>query len=432
MRPDFYVKGHEYASSGDPDFARERSTVESYGGRVIFGSGEVIYSSTRIIEHLGRLPQVECQRLATFCARHQLTNASLALLLQSLRDLRVLVIGDTIIDRYVFCDAQSLASESPMISLTELEDRSYLGGAAVVARHIAAMGASASLITCAGSDELSDYLARSLDAARIDHHLLRVRPGLVQKTRFIVDDAKLFKVGQGHPHPLDSQAERFAADAIIQKVPSVDAVIWCDFGYGAITDGLWSRVAGEVRRNAGTVSADVSGERSHLLSFANTDLLCPTERELRAAINDFDSGLSAVAWKCLQRTQAHQMLVTLDKRGLVAFDRQSHDPSSPQWRQRLRSEHLPALAEQGVDKLGCGDALLAAATLGLAAGASLAQAAYLGSAAAAIELTRMGNIPVSARDLTEWLDSRSELRPAAQPGVQRRRPPARFETASAG
>lgn len=432
LRPEFYVKGHEYASSTNPDFARERQTVEGYGGRVIFSSGEVIFSSTSIIDRLGQSRQMENQRLAAYCSRHQLTNPTLARILGAIKDIRVLVIGDAILDRYVFCDAQNLASESPMMSLTQLDERSFLGGAAVVAQHVAAMGASACLVTSVGSDEPSEQLASSLHAAGVEHHMLNARPELVQKTRFVVDETKLLKLDHGHPHPLDSRNERAAADIIAQQVRTAHAVIWCDFGYGTITDGLWLRVSAEVRRHAAVVAADVSGHRSQLLRFAHVDLLCPTERELRTAMHDFDNGLSAVAWKCLHRTQAQHLLVTLDKRGLVAFDRQSHDPTSAQWRERLRSEHLPALGDRTVDKLGCGDALLAATTLSLAAGATLNQAAYLGSAAAAIELGRIGNVPVDAATLVEWLGSRDELSAAAKPVRRHRVPPSPVIAATAG
>jgi sugar/nucleoside kinase (ribokinase family) len=100
----------------------------------------------------------------------------------------------------------------------------------------------------------------------------------------------------------------------------------------------------------------------------------------------------------------------LDKRGLVVFDRRSQDPASPEWSARLRSEHLPSFGGAAVDRLGCGDALLAAATLTLAAGGTPMQAAYVGNAAAAIELSLLGNVPVNATGLTQWFRRRPELR----------------------
>jgi bifunctional ADP-heptose synthase (sugar kinase/adenylyltransferase) len=138
-------------------------------------------------------------------------------------------------------------------------------------------------------------------------------------------------------------------------------------------------------------------------------LLCPTERELRLALHDFDRGLSNVAWNAMDATRARHMLVTLGKKGLVVFDRESQDRDAPQWRSRLRSEYLPSLVEHVVDPLGGGDAVLATATLVLASGGSLMQAAYLGTAAAAIEMTQLGNVPVDLGLLRRWLAGRVEL-----------------------
>jgi sugar/nucleoside kinase (ribokinase family) len=106
---------------------------------------------------------------------------------------------------------------------------------------------------------------------------------------------------------------------------------------------------------------------------------------------DYSGGLGAVVWHLLNRTGARQAMVTLGKQGLVTFDRNEEEPDD-----RLRSEYLPALSNLAVDPLGCGDAMLAAATLTLASGGSLQAAALLGSIAAAIEVEQIGNIPVSA------------------------------------
>jgi rfaE bifunctional protein nucleotidyltransferase chain/domain len=156
------------------------------------------------------------------------------------------------------------------------------------------------------------------------------------------------------------------------------------------------------------------GGRAHLLGFRNVDLLCPTEREARAMLNDYDSGLATVAWEVLRETQARHIFITLEKRGLLVFERRSQDRDSPVWSSRLKSELLPAFADYAVDHLGCGDALLAASTLTLAAGASLTQSAYLGNAAAAIEAGLLGNHPEDEKQLRDWLRARRELSPPAE------------------
>jgi len=413
VKPDVYVKGQEYENSTQPGFLQEKAVVESYGGRIIYSSGETVFSSTRLIESAGGRPigaEFESHRLNLFCRRHEIDAASIESALKHFRDLHVLVVGDIIMDRYVICDAIDVASESPMLSLIQRDERSYVGGAAIVARHVAAMGAKTFLLSAGASDALTQTARDVFASEGIDAHLIDARQSLVEKTRYLVDDTKVLKVERATRSPLDSLAERRAAMILEQQSKVCDAVIFCDFGYGMITGGLLNRVLPTLRQNVRTLAADVSGGRGHLLHFRNVDLLCPTERELRTILHDFDSGLSTVAWNLLERTQARHLLVTLDKRGMVVFERRSQDRNSPEWSARLRSEQLPSFADRVVDRLGCGDALLAASTLALASGENLMHAAYLGNAAAAMEIALLGNHPADPSRWHNWLQSRRELR----------------------
>src|SRR5205085_4160741 len=97
-------------------------------------------------------------------------------------------------------------------------------------------------------------------------------------------------------------------------------VIFADFGYGLITEGLLDRILPALRSRVPVLTADVSGKRSNLLRFKGVDLLCPTEREMRDTLQDFSSGLGAVVSKLLTATEAKQALITLGKQGLVPLD----------------------------------------------------------------------------------------------------------------
>jgi bifunctional ADP-heptose synthase (sugar kinase/adenylyltransferase) len=185
---------------------------------------------------------------------------------------------------------------------------------------------------------------------------------------------------------------------ILARAQGATAVVFADFGYGLITGALLDRIMPRLRQTVPIITADVSGRQSSLLRFKSIDLLCPTEREVRETLHDFSTGLGAVVWDLLHATEARQAIITLGKRGLVTFAR-PEGPAADGG--RLLSEYLPALGHRVIDPLGCGDALLAAASLSLAAGGSLAAAAYLGSIAAAIELGQLGNQPLRADDLND-------------------------------
>ncbi|MEO0715410.1 MAG: PfkB family carbohydrate kinase, partial [Planctomycetota bacterium] len=155
-------------------------------------------------------------------------------------------------------------------------------------------------------------------------------------------------------------------------------------------------------------AGDVSGRRGSLLALQHADLLTPSESEMRDALQLPDEGLPLAAWKLLEQTRANAAIVTMGPEGLIAFDRLDDDQvteaSAGSYQTRLRSEHVPALTPHAVDPLGCGDAMLAAATLALASGGSLQAAALLGASAAAREGARLGNLPCSAFDLRRTIN----------------------------
>ncbi len=417
VKPDVYVKGEEYHKSKDPRFMAEQLLVEENGGKVIFSSGDVVFSSTELIRRIGRDVDMEAQRLQYLSARHRITRDAVEEIIDRFSNRRIVVLGDVVVDRYVFCDTIDIARESPMMSLRQLEEHTYLGGSAIVARHLANLGARVELITSMGRDELSRDALAQLKSDDIETHSLLNRGSLAIKKRFLVEESKLFKVDQAEYRPLDMRALKRSKKILLDKASEADAIIFCDFGYGVVTEGLLSMVLPELRREVEVITADVSGARGNLLNFKDVDLFCPTEREIRATLHNFDEGLSAVAWQLMDATRAKHLIATLGRRGLVAFDRQSQDPASPDWAGRLRSEYLQALNGRAVDVLGCGDALLAGCTLALACGASFIQAAYIGNVMAAIEAGDIGNIPIDLARLRRCLETRPELieSPTAQP-----------------
>jgi rfaE bifunctional protein kinase chain/domain/rfaE bifunctional protein nucleotidyltransferase chain/domain len=411
LRPDVYVKGKEYEHNRDPRFLAERETVTRHGGRVICSSGDVIFSSTALIGQMDAgdfLHQEKLRRLRERCHLH---TASMHALIHRFRGQRVLVIGDYILDRYHFCEATGIAGESPMMSLRSLETKDYDGGAAVIALHLAGLGANPTLLTT-----LADHAAgperQRLAAAGVDVLAHPRGRANVCKHRYLVDQTKMMKVDEGQAASLDSRSEKTLADWILDAADGAAAVIFADFGYGTLTGGLIDRVLADLRCRVPVIAADVSGRQSNLLRFKDADLLCPTEREVRETLHDFTNSLPATVWNLLHATQARGAIVTLGKQGLITFDKNSASAAGTNPDDiRLRSEYIPALSRFAIDPLGCGDALLATATLTLAAGGSLTSAAFLGSLAAAAHAQLLGNAPLSTDRLLDRLQSLEPLSP---------------------
>ncbi|MBL8764846.1 MAG: adenylyltransferase/cytidyltransferase family protein [Phycisphaerae bacterium] len=401
VRPDVYVKGKEYEVNADPRFRAERTAVERGGGRVVFTSGDVVFSSTALIAALERSADPFHARLTALLRLPELDGARLSGLISSFRGRRMLVVGETILDTYVLCDRPEIAGESPIMTLRPLERRGYDGGAAVIARHLAAMGARPVLVTALPDSPASEAVRRRLASEGIEVRAIEVDTPIAEKQRYLVGAQKVMKLNQLEPIVLDAARRERLCGAAAEAARGCDGAIIADFGNGLLSGLTLEKMCTAVRPRVGVMTGDVSGRRAGLLRMAGMDLLCPSEQELRDALANYEEGLSTVAWRLLERTRSRASIVTLGADGLILFDPLPGDAGAgaDAFRSRLRGEHVPALAAHAVDPLGCGDALLAAATLAMVAGAGPLAAAFLGSVAAAVEAQRLGNIAVSATDL---------------------------------
>ena len=240
LKPDVYIKGREYEHNVHPGFLKEKATVEAYGGRVIFSSGDVVYSSSHIIENYAQRLDLETEKLQLFCKRYDITRDSLTAFMDQIVDRPYVVIGDTILDRYQYCDATDLANDGPMMSLVPLEKRDYLGGAAMIARHLAGLGAEVTLIASLGQDDASDAAIDSLEASGIHVLAMRNRKKLATKTRFVVDAQKLFLVDESPSTPTDSTNEKWLSEEITRLTAETGTTLLVyDAGLGVFTDALW-------------------------------------------------------------------------------------------------------------------------------------------------------------------------------------------------
>ncbi|MEM1424436.1 MAG: adenylyltransferase/cytidyltransferase family protein, partial [Planctomycetota bacterium] len=218
-RPDVYIKGREYESNDDPRFLAERAIIESHGGRVVFSSGDVVFSSTALVEALGagRAGQAEHERdpltarLQPLGSTHDLSYPTLAKRVASFAGMRVAVFGEAVLDTYVHCDRPEVGTESPVLSLRPVSERTFDGGAAVVASHLAALGARPTLVTALPETLQGEAFRDRMARAGVEVEAVGTSTPMLEKRRFLVGRDKVMKLDRpGTPARRPGSAARGA------------------------------------------------------------------------------------------------------------------------------------------------------------------------------------------------------------------------------
>ncbi len=168
IRPDVVVKGREHATRNNP----EKAVLDSYGGQMLFSSGDMRFSSLDLLER-------DYQRAAAsvillpedYPERHDFELSALIELTDRFAKLRVVVIGDLIVDDYVECDPLGMSQEDPTIVVTPISTHRFVGGAGIVSAHAAGLGADVKFFTVAGVDEVAGYAEAKLGEFGVENHL---------------------------------------------------------------------------------------------------------------------------------------------------------------------------------------------------------------------------------------------------------------------
>jgi rfaE bifunctional protein kinase chain/domain len=396
LEPDFFAKGYEYQANGNPKTAEEADTLKAYGGEIIFTPGDVVYSSSRLIESAP--PEIKYDKLLLLMEREQVSFDGLRGTLAAMATKRVHVVGDTIIDTLTHCAMIGGQTKTPTISVLYEGRTDYVGGAGVVAEHLRAAGAEVVFSTVLGDDDLKDFALERLKSVGID-----VRPVIdptrptVNKNAVVVGNYRLLKI--------DTLDNRSIADNILAELTKTiredtkaDAVVFSDFRHGIFNRRTIPRLIEAIPPKAFKVGdSQVASRWGNITEFKDFDLITPNEREARFALADQDSGVRFLASQLYDAATCKTLILKLGDRGVLTCKSQDHEALDSFF-------SIDSFVQNVVDAVGAGDALLAYATLAMLVSGSAAEATILGSMAAACECERDGNIPITPKDVADRLD----------------------------
>ena len=397
LQPDFYAKGYEYVNAGlRPKTQEEMEVLQSYGGEILFTPGDIVYSSSAIIE--AGPPDLAVEKLLVLMEAEGITFAGLRDALAKFRGVTVHVVGDTIVDSLTHTTMIGGMTKTPTPSVRFDNRTDFVGGAGIVAKHLKSAGAEVTLSTVLGDDSLAEFALKDLEAAGVNIMPIidRARP-TTNKNAYVCGDYRLLKVDTLDNRSItDKQADMIAGQ--IANVHA-EAVVFSDFRHGIFNRRTIPGLTSVIPQGAFRVAdSQVASRWGNILEFKGFDLLTPNEREARFALADQDTGVRPLAAKLHEEADCKTVILKLGDRGVLTCRRgKENDPRS--------FFVVDSFADKVIDAVGAGDALLAYATLSLLADESEVAASVLGSMAAALECECDGNVPVTADDLRAKLDA---------------------------
>jgi rfaE bifunctional protein kinase chain/domain len=398
IKPDYFAKGYEYTKDGlHPRTAEEKEAVEAYGGELLFTPGDIVYSSSGIIET--GPPAIATEKLIALLEAEGLDFDSLRGELAKFAGIRVHVVGDTIVDSYTHTTLIGGLTKTPTMSVRFENRKDFVGGAGIVAKHLKAAGAVVTFSTVLGDDSLAEFALRDLEAAGV--HCLpvvdRTRP-TTNKNAIVAGGYNLLKVDTLDNRAISQRVVCTLSNQIVDT--SADIVVFSDFRHGIFNRDTIPRLTKAFPPNVFKVAdSQVASRWGNILDFCGFDLITPNEREARFALGDQDLVVRPLGLELYRQAACKTLILKLGERGLLTFQ------SVPRKTEDVRAFFaLDSFAERVVDAVGSGDALLAYAALALYSSEKPLIASVLGSLAAAVECEHEGNIPVSPENVLDKLE----------------------------
>jgi rfaE bifunctional protein kinase chain/domain/rfaE bifunctional protein nucleotidyltransferase chain/domain len=395
LQPDYFAKGFEYSSENMPPATKDEiAIVEGYGGQMIFTPGDVVYSSTKFLNTY--LPPLQIEKLLSLMNQFGITFDSLRATVSGLKDLKVHVVGDTIIDTYTRTNLIGGNTKTPTFSVLYDGHDDYVGGAGIVAQHMKAAGANVTFTTILGDDRLGKFAIDTLKESGVTVQAIidSTRP-TTNKNAIIAGGYRLLKIDTLDNSTINSKIVDQFEDKIANT--AADCVVFSDFRHGIFSKTTIPSLVKSIPADVFKVAdSQVATRWGNITEFHGFDLVTPNEREARFALGDQDCNIGQLAAFIQEANGAKNVILKLGARGI--FVRGGDHYFS-----------VDSFTKDVKDAVGSGDALLAYATLTMMATKSLPAACIIGSIAAACECEYDGNIPIEPKDVLAKLDAVEKL-----------------------
>ncbi|HVZ02878.1 MAG TPA: PfkB family carbohydrate kinase [Dongiaceae bacterium] len=385
IRPSVYVKGGEYEDASKDitgKIGAEQEVVERHGGSVLFTHDITFSSSSLINRHFDVLdPEL---RLFLEKMRDEGAEASIPELIEKVKDYRVVLVGDAIIDEYQYVTPMGKSWKENMIATQFQRSEEFAGGCFAAANHVASFCKSVDLITAVAPSDLSGDLIRKSLLPNVNLHALPLGGRPTTRKIRMVDPGplrKLFEVYHMDDSPYDPEFRERVDTLVRRKIADADVVIVTDFGHGLIARSTIDiLIAGSKFLAVNAQSNSANHGYNPVTRYPKADFICIDAPEARLAVNEkFATPQQMLDELLPARMQCDRAIITWGVQGCYARDGSGH------------VVHIPAFARSAVDTVGAGDAFFAVAAPLAAAGGTMRDVAFVGNAAGGIKVGIVGH-----------------------------------------
>lgn len=383
LKPHLYVKGSDFGSvEGDLTgrLKEEEKAVCSIGGGMAFTEEEVFSSSKLLKEHFKVLPKELEEFLATFTQRFN-TN-DLIDSFDKIKNLKILVIGEPIIDEYHFCSLLQRASKAPTVSTRWTSSETYAGGALAIVNHLAGFVEEVALIGLLGRENSKEnFIRENLKSPIKFFPCFRDDGSTVIKTRFLEEafKQKMFEVCYFNNYPINSQVEEETLNLLKELLPQYHLVISADFGHGFLTP----RIIDLLCKDAPYLVVMAQSNSANfgfnpITKYQRADYIVIDHAEIRLACHDQNGDLEPMAKKISNLLKCPRINITLGHEGTLYCNENVF-------------YKVPIASWKVVDTIGAGDAVLAITSPLTYLGIDPELIAFAGNCAGALAVQYLGN-----------------------------------------
>lgn len=391
IKPDFFAKGFEYKNlNKNPKTNKENLTVSSYGGKIIFTPGDIIYSSSKIIESI--LPDISYEKLHNLMVAEKISFKDLRTTIKNINRVSVHVVGDSIVDSYTNTVPLGGPVKHPHISLLKTSVKNFVGGAAIVASHLSSAGCKTYFTSVIGNDKYGRFIRSQLKKNKVIAKLIidKNRP-TTNKNTIVAQNQKLLKLDTLDNTPVSNELTKQIKKSISKF--KTTAIIFSDFRHGMFNKEIIPSYVKSIPKNTFKVAdSQVASRWGNILDFKNFDLITPNEKEARFSLGDQDSSIRPLATELFEKSKCKLLILKLGSKGSLTYRKRD-------WKKVDSFYAVDSFVTNLVDPVGAGDALIAYATLSMVVSKNHAISSIISSVAASLACEREGNVPINVREM---------------------------------